>query len=229
MLLAGAVLLAFVWYRAPPSSPPLYDGLILHPQPYRYLHPPPGTLSRGAPRAARVDFPVRRGRSPLASVVTGERPPQAILAALPGVFRIPRGVTRLTLTIRPISPPSPIGAGDLDGNVYLFAASGNGGRPVRMRPHASVHIQLRKTDAERKVSMERYADGRWIRQPLSAFAEEHYVAADTSHLGYYALVVPAGSPSSLLAPLLIIGTVILIAVVAGLLALRAVRRRVPAA
>src|SRR5579884_435087 len=76
-LLAAGSLLLTIWLLLPASSPPLYDGLILPPEPYRYLHPTAREAQENLPPLSKVaHIPVQNGLVAMRVVHTGEKPPQ---------------------------------------------------------------------------------------------------------------------------------------------------------
>lgn len=226
VLLVSGALLALVWTCGRPAVP-LYDGLQGPVGPYRYLEPPPGFGPQHShPTSGRTVERLTFGRFTETAVQTRERVPQAFIQLGDGAVMVPGGITRVTLAIRPVPPPGPINSGVLDGNVYLFTATGDNGRPVRLDPKVGGLLQLRKTGRELSAQMEMYKGGRWSPLPTLAFVNANYLATDAKSFGYYALIAPSHQSAFLTRylPLLIAAVVILVLVVTGLVAIRLTRR-----
>lgn len=226
VLFVAAVLIGSAWVLNP-HSPPLYDGLVGPVGPYKYLNPPAGLGSQhGNPTSGQTTEKLTNGKFTVSFVRTKERVPQAILQLGDGAVVIPPGVSSVTLRVRPVPPPGPIRDGDLDGNVYLFTATSNDGRSLRLNPKVGGLLELRKTGQELSARVEQYEGGQWISRSTLGFVNANYLATDARSLGYYALVAPAGQSSFLsrYLPLIIAAVVILILVITALVAIRLTRR-----
>lgn len=191
-LAVAAILLAVFWAtRGWDAGPPIYDGLPLQTEPYRYLHPTPGQATTAPPTSASEN--VQPSNQGLPFIVnTNESPPQAELQADPDAFAIPPSTPNLTITITPVSPAAPIPNGRLDGNVYRMTVTLPGGAPVVVRPGKHISVYLRGTGALGKTVMDRFSDGRWTTL-ATTLPGSGFHAADSDRLGDFSLVlVPGG-------------------------------------
>jgi hypothetical protein len=191
-LAMAATLLAVFWAtRGRDAGPPIYDGLPLQTEPYRYLHPAPGQATTAPPTSASEN--VQPSNQGLPFIVnTNESPPQAELQADPDAFAIPPSTPNLTISITPVSPAAPIPNGRQDGNVYRTAVMLPGGAPVVVRPGKHITMYLRGTGALGKTVMDRFSDGRWTALATS-LPGSGFHAADSDRLGDFTLVlVPGG-------------------------------------
>lgn len=178
------------------SGPPVYDGLPLSAEPYRYLQPPPGAANRPAPTSASETVTVT-GTSGAQTVAlsTSENPPQATMIFSTGAFSGPG--TRIVVKISPVAPPGQPARGRIDGNVYLFSATGPGPgggapQPVALLPEDTVTVALRATGATGKPTLETFASGSWRPMATTHVPPSEY-STETGRLGYFALVIPPGS------------------------------------
>lgn len=230
VMVLAAALLAIAW-SAGPHSPPLYDGLVGPAGPYRYLNPPRGlgAVHRN-PTSGSTTERVTSGKFTESALQTKERVPQALLQLGDGAVKVPPGVTTVRLSVRPVPPPGPVSDGVLDGNVYLFQATGNNGRALTLNPKVGGLLELRKTGQELSAQMELYNNGRWIPLSTLSFVNAYYLATDARRFGYYALIGPRHESPFLTRylPLLIVALVILVLVVTAFVAIR-LSRRAPAA
>lgn len=228
LVLAG-VLLLLVWSAAP-QSPPLYDGIVACNGPYKYLNPPAGLgRQHRHPTSGVTVEHVRNGTFTVTTLQTKTSPtnaPQALLQLGDGAVRVPPGVTTVTLSVRPVPPPSRVTEGVLDGNVYLFRATGNDGSHLTLNPKVGGLLQLRKTGQELSARMELYQNGKWVPQSTLSFVNACYLATDAKQFGYYALIAPSHESVFLVRylPLLIVALVILVLVITALVAIRLTRR-----
>jgi len=195
-LLCGAALLGTAWWLSPPAAPPLYDGLVLGDDPYRYLSPPPDYRSTPPPTSARLVLRVRHGRAPAFTLSTTETPPQAQLTGTAGALGAPSGATSVVATLVPVKPPAPAPHGQrLDGNVYRFRALA-AGVPVGLAPGATVIIALRGTGTSGQPTLVLYDGHAWSRRPTVQTGTPDDYAAIIGATGDIALVLPLGGPTS---------------------------------
>lgn len=224
ILLAGASLMALVWWIAPLSSPPLYDGLGLPAEPYRYLKPPAGQPHGLPPSSAHVVLRAGHGGLPAGTASTLEAPPQAILLLQDNAVAVPSGASSVTLTIRPVLPPTPV-PGTLDGNVYRFNVSAPG-HPSLVVHRNGATVELRATDARVSPAVEQYTGHGWRKLSTAKLLNVSVFVATVSSLGDFALVLkgPASTSGSGSPLLLIIAGVIVLLLAAGALLLIRVSR-----
>lgn len=224
-LLVSGLALGTAWL-VHPASPPLYDGLVLPPEPYRYLQPSRTQALNNLPPTAAHRMLSLGGRSGIVTVATTEQPPQAEIRLYGSALRAEPGTMHVLLTIRAVPPP-PLPPGlRLDGNIYAIAVTANG-RPVRLRPGHALMV-LRATSAFIHPTMEEYIGGRWHRLYASPGYHLTSWGARIAAPGDIGLFVKGGgisSPGANWAPLLAAGLLALGAVAAALVLLRWSRTR----
>jgi hypothetical protein len=224
-LAAAAMVLAVFWAtRGWGSGPPIYDGLPLQTEPYRYLQPAPGQATTAPPTSASEN--VKPSTQGLPFIVnTNESPPQAELQADPAALAIPPSVQSLTITITPVPPAAPIPNGRLDGNCYRMSISAPGGVPVAVQPGRHVSVFLRGTGVSGKTVVDRLSNGQW--SPLATQAPgAGFHAAESDQLGDFALVLLPGGAGGLgsgVTAAIVIGA-ILVGIAILLSAVRLLRR-----
>jgi hypothetical protein len=226
LILAG-LMLPLVWLLLP-FALPLYDGLTLPPEPYRYLQPTSKQARNNLlPTTARSTVAARN--APYITISTHEQPPQAEIVLAGNAFHARPGMSHVTISIRAVPPP-PIPEGMLlVGNVYAISAAA-AGRPVALRQGGAV-VVLRSTTLYRRPLMMVDRGRAWERLYASPGYHTASWAAQTSTLGDFALMVKGQSRSSTSsstsrAPFLIAAVaVLLIAAVALFLLRRALSRR----
>lgn len=224
ILAAAVAALILVWRLVPPLTPPLYDGINLPAQPYRYLNPPKGKLSTKPPTSARQVLTIN-GKAPQVFLQTKENPPQAILAIDSNGIKLPAGISLVTISIKPVPPPAQPSSGTLDGNVYLFQATSNSGKQLSLTKSAGAQVELREPGTGGHQVVEQYVDHQWVRRNSETFVNIQYLASNISSLGYYALVTVsgAGSSSGGIPVLAIVGGIIVVLVIGIVLVLRGLR------
>jgi hypothetical protein len=225
------VLIGAAWLAAPPSAPPIYDGLEAPAEPYRHLLPAPALAGTRPPSPAHQAVPVSSGPGLRAAVSTEEQPPQAQLIVAPDTFEVPPGTTAVDITITPV-PPAVAPDGRLDGNVYRLAVTARG-TPLAIAPGRHATVVLRGPAGVAGPRLELLAGGRWSAletTTLSLTAADVY-AANTAVLGDVALVVTpvpppraGGAPTGLRSAAAVGAVTVLGLVGFGLLRRRARRR-----
>ena len=228
ILAAAAGLLACVWLTFPAAAPPLYDGIILPNQAYRYLRPPPGQLNPGNPTSASLSVSVAEEKSVAEVVQTSEVPPQALLFMDSDSVRVPPGVKKITFVVKPVLPPSNQPDGTIDGNTYAITATGDNGVSLGFKRGANVRVQLRGTGAPGKPELEQYTGGHWTRLATVHLGSANTFFALVTSLGDFALVLPGKTSSSGFStylPYLFLAVAVVALLVGGLLAIRLSRQR----
>jgi hypothetical protein len=228
LLVAGILLLA-VWFASPTVvAPPLYDGLQLPPQPYRYLNPPAGARNPGPPSRGHLRVTLSGPSISFQDIATLETPPQARLVLQDKAFSIPKSDREVTFSIDAISPPAAPKGGTIDGNVYRFLAVANNGSNLTLRKQQA-RVELRGTGERGSPMVEENDHGRWVKLATGKFLGLDIFVASINRLGDYALVIPGqangstGGNSPL--PFIIAGFLIVAVAVAGLLLVRLSRTR----
>jgi hypothetical protein len=224
VLVVAASSLAVVWgVRGSHTGPPIYDGLPLQTEPYRYLQPAPGQATTAPPTSASENVKPQQGLPFI--VNTGESPPQAELQADPNAFAIPPSAQGVLITITPVPPAAPIPNGRLDGNAYRMSVRLPGGAPLTVLPGKHVTVYLRGTGALGKTAMDRFSDGRWTSLPTQ-LPGSGFHAAESNQLGDFALVLLPGGAGGLgsgVTAAIVIGA-ILVGIAILLAAVRLLRR-----
>jgi hypothetical protein len=195
-LAVAATLLVVFWAtRGWEAGPPIYDGLPLQTEPYRYLQPAPGQATTAPPTSASEN--VKPSTQGLPFIVnTNESPPQAELQADPAALAVPPSAQSLTITITPVPPAAPIPNGRLDGNSYRMVITVVGGTPVGVLPGKHISVFLRGTGVSGKTVVERFSNGRWSPLPTQSPGAGFH-AADSDQLGDFALVLLPGGAGGL--------------------------------
>ncbi|HZT64893.1 MAG TPA: hypothetical protein VFA11_03805 [Acidimicrobiales bacterium] len=229
--LAGAALVAGWLGGLFGAAPPVYDGLPLSAEPYRYLQPPPGLATTAPPTSATKTVTVTpQASAETIDVSTAEAPPQASILFSTDGLAAPAG-TSVVVRITPVPPPAPPKSGRIDGNVYQFSASA-GSAPVGLGAAGTVaNLELRATGAPGNPTIERFDGTSWRAVPTTHVPPSEYTT-DSNSLGDFALVLPpgpppgAGGPGTGVVAGIVVGAVLL--VIGGLLwILRRTRRRRP--
>jgi hypothetical protein len=177
------------------SVPPLYDGIVVPPAPYRWESPPPNLRNGNRPpEGGETTLPVLNGQVSGGGVQTGDS--QVIIYFGPGTFKPPAGATSIKCTIEPVTnPPSPPPGWDIRGNVYRISCAGqpNGGTvtaantfnlTLRMPPGPANDIQ--------------YYDGQSWHQVTTLFAPQGdpFAGVNAPTFGEYAVMARSGGSGS---------------------------------
>src|SRR3989442_15774345 len=117
------------------AIPPVYDGIIVPPEPYRWESPPPNLASGNKPPlSGETTLPIQNGQVAGGGVQTGDN--QAVIYFGPGAFKAPAGATGVRCSIAPDpNPPAPPAGGENRGKVYRVGGVGAPrGGPVSLVP-----------------------------------------------------------------------------------------------
>ena len=217
------------------GSPPVYDGIIVPPEPYRWESPPPN-LAAGNKRPLPGDatLPVQNGQVAGGGIQTGDN--QVVMYFGAGAFKAPAGATGVKCTIAPDpnSPAPPAGV-EIRGNVYrVGCVSEPGGGAVTIV--SFYHLTLRFPPGAFKEIQ--YQDSTsWRPLPtLTAPGGDPYASANAPGFGEYAAAAPSGAPGPSVFPDLgryleffgILAFVILFGAIAVFQEIRRRRHRAPA-
>lgn len=225
------MLLGAVWLAAP-GNVPLYDGVGLPDEPYRFV--PATDPAKPAATAATVDLRLVNGVNPGGLVAnSAERGPQVSVFAPPQAFATPAGSAAKVITVAatPVPPTPPLSPGVRVSNSYLLTY------------RAGDALATQRSQAQRPAITMRASE---VQLPLPVFAyrpdpatpwrtlETRQVGVDIFNApapgaGEYVLVrisrpVSAGSTNRT-ALLLVIGLGVLVVVAALVLMRVAARRR----
>ncbi len=145
LLIAAAAALLLGWLMTP-SPIPLYDGVGMPDEPYRFVVPPQGFRSTSPPSEARAAVAVAGGVSCCELVTqSAEQGPQVALY-IPRSGLAVAGTTEITVLATPLptpTGPAPQAGQKFEGNTYRIAAEGPNG-PATLTPEGSrATVQLR--------------------------------------------------------------------------------------
>jgi hypothetical protein len=182
--------LGVAWALTPMSGPPLYDGLILGNDPYRYVSPPAGHRQTAPPTSGSAQVAVQRGILAPFTVGTKERPPQAQVSGSTRAFRVAGGTPTASVTITPVQPDIAPPIGDVyDGNVYRISVSA-GRKQLSELPGATVLAALRGTGAKGQPMFGLQTASGWeLKKPVATGTQGVY-AAQIPQTGKIALLLP---------------------------------------
>ena len=177
------------------GAPPIYDGIIVPPAPYRYESPPPN-LANGnqPPLSGQSTLPAPGSKVAGGGVTTDDQ--QVITFWGPGTFRVAAGATAAQCTIVPLAnPPSPPSGVEIRGNVYRISCVGQpGNSPVTV--NNSFDLTLRTPPGA--ANDIRYYDGQSWRNLTTLFAPggDPYASVHAPGLGDYAVMARNGASAS---------------------------------
>lgn len=167
---AGALLVGVGWLVTP-SAVPVYDGVGVPDEPYRFVHAPPGRPATAEPTEAVATTPVVKGVGTNGMIIaTAEQAPQFSLFIPPGALASDRGPIQAKAT--PIAPAGEPTRAVIAGNAYLVTVSGPGGAVTTTDKIGIASLYLRALDG---------SEG-WVMQHRSAHADP-WVAVETSRGG----------------------------------------------
>jgi hypothetical protein len=146
LLALATVLIALAWVL--PGRPvPIYDGLGVPDQPYRYVNPPNARAAVN-PSAVARRVPVHHGVASVVRLKTSEQGPQAEVDILDASLRVhARGPSPLPSTVmvrlEPLAPDKPrSGSPAVDGNVYrLTWTAGSAALTYANRGHDLISLR----------------------------------------------------------------------------------------
>ena len=174
------------------AAPPIYDGIIPPPEPYRWESPPPNLAAGNKPpQPGETTLPVQNGQVAGGGVQTDDN--QVVIYFGPGAFKAPAGATGVKCTITPEpNPPAPPAGIDIRGNVYRIACVGDpGGGPVTVV--SAYHLTMRFPPGAFKEIQ--YDDGTGWRplRTLTAPLGDPYASVNALGFGEYAATAPTGA------------------------------------
>jgi hypothetical protein len=168
---------------------PVYDGLPVPADRYRYVDPPPGVRNGGPPLSAHVTIQLIGGGNSAIDLPTGEFPPQAELQLFHGdvngiVSGVPAVTTALVMITPVHAPAAPLPAGrQLHGNVYELKVVANGhSLSLHSSPHTVVSLrQPRTSAADPQIAV--LVGGKWQLLNTHATGGAGVLSAPLPHLG----------------------------------------------
>jgi hypothetical protein len=174
------------------AAPPIYDGIIVPPEPYRWESPPPN-LAAGNKRPLPGDatLPVQNGQVAGGGIQTGDN--QVVMYFGPGAFKAPTGANGVKCSIVPDPNPPEAPAGvEIRGNVYRVGCVGEpGGGPVTIV--SPYHLTMRFPPGAFKEIQFNDGSG-WRALPtLTAPGGDPYASVNAPGFGEYAATAPTGA------------------------------------
>jgi hypothetical protein len=177
------------------AGPPIYDGIVVPPEPYRWESPPPNLRADNKPPlSGQATLPVLNGQVAGGGVQTDDN--QVVIYFGPGTFKAPAGTQTVTCTIAPDpSPPSPPSGAEIRGNVYRIGCVAQpGGTPLTLA--STYHLTLRfPAGAFKEIQ---YNDGTSWRAltTLRSSGGDPYAGVNAPGFGEYAATAPTGATAS---------------------------------
>ncbi|MGB2940693.1 MAG: hypothetical protein WBD38_10405 [Candidatus Dormiibacterota bacterium] len=175
----GALVVALARVVAP-GAPPLYDGITIAPEPFRYCSPPADLASTNKPPASgQGDLAADNGGTKLATVQTDDK---QVLAFFPAGAFSNVSAAKITIKISPecTSPPAPPAGNALVGNVYRIEVAGANPQPPLLKPS---QILLR-IPPQKLSGVQEYYDGAW--HDVQWSIQTDYINLTADHLGLIA-------------------------------------------
>src|SRR5439155_25777457 len=84
------------------SAPPVFDGIIVPPEPYRWVSPPPNLAAGNKPPLpGEVTLPIQNGQVAGGGPQTGDS--QVVMYFAPATFKAPSGAQSVKCTIDPLA------------------------------------------------------------------------------------------------------------------------------
>jgi len=231
-LVLGLTIAALLHGRV--AAPPLYDGIIVPPEPYRWESPPPNLRAGNKPPLrGEATLPVLNGQVAGGGVQTDDS--QVVIYFAPGVFKAPAAATSVKCTIEPDpNPPAPRPGVEIRGNVYRINCLGQPGGGV-VTVVSSYHLTMRfPPGAFKEIQYDEGSGWRALRT-LRAPGGDPYASVNSPGFGEYASTAPIGAPGESIFTSLsryvefygILAFVILFGVIAVIQEIRRRRRRAP--
>lgn len=176
------------------TAPPVYDGIVVPPAPYRFESPPPNLASGNQkPLGGTQTYPVAsNGDLPGGGVQTDDN--QVITFWGVGTFKAP-GATTATCSIQPLAnPPAPPSGNEFRGNVYRIScsASPGSGRVTATAFHLTMRLPPGTTNDIR------FYDGSTWHTLTTFFAPggDPYASVDAPNFGDYAAMARNGAATT---------------------------------
>ena len=176
------------------GGPPVFDGIIVPPEPYRWESPPPNLRAGNKPPlSGETTLPVVNGQVAGGGVQTGDS--QVIIFFGPGTFKAPPGASSVKCTIQPDANPPPAPSGvDIRGNVYRIGCVGQpGGSAVTVT--STYHLTLRFPPGAFKEIQHQDGTSWRTLTTLRAPGGDPYASVNAPGFGEYAATAPTGAPS----------------------------------
>lgn len=190
----------------------LYDDAIVQ-EPYRYLDPTGDQA--GSPTSFSKEFDLDGGASPVVVATTSESPAQVQLIAQRGAFQLTPGATSVRVSITPVVASAGPAGGHIAGNVYRILVTDQIGTALSIRPcDGCISLVLLAPEDLGEASIRHYADGAWTDLQTTHAGVVATYQTNVKTLGDFALVAMS-EPEAGLNPVVIIGGVALLVLLAG--------------
>ena len=219
------------------SAPPVYDGIAVPLEPYRWESPPPNLRAGNKPPlSGEATLPVLNGQVAGGGVQTDDN--QVVIYFGPGTFKAPAGTQTVKCTIAPDPNPPPAPAGvDIRGNVYRIGCVAQpGGAAVTLA--STFHLTLRFPPGAFKEIQVNDGSGWRALTTLRTPGGDPYASVNAPGFAEYAATAPTGAaaPSDSIFSILgryaefygILAFVIIFGVIAIVQEIRRRNRRAPA-
>jgi hypothetical protein len=173
------------------AAPPVYDGIVVPPEPYRWESPPPNLRAGNKPPlAGDATLPVLNGQVAGGGVQTADN--QVVIYFGPGTFKAPAGTQTVKCAIAPdANPPPPPSGVDIRGNVYRIGCVAQpGGPPVTLA--STYHLTLRFPSGAFKEIQVNDGSGWRALTTLRAPGGDPYASVNAPGFAEYAATAPTG-------------------------------------
>jgi hypothetical protein len=139
------VLVVLGWVVTP-TPVPIYDGLGVPDEPYRYVDGAGRGRATQPPTTATAQTPVRKGSSAMDLVISSREQGPQVTLFLPAGSLVAADFSEITVRVLPQAPESQLSSLKISGNVYRVELSASDGRVTLGSNIASSNIFLRATD-----------------------------------------------------------------------------------
>jgi hypothetical protein len=173
-------------------APPIYDGIVVPPEPYRWESPPPNLRNGNKPPlGGEATLPVNNGSVAGGGVQTADS--QVIIFFGPSAFKAPAAATSAKCSIEPLAnpPAAPTGI-EIRGNVYHITCIGQPGNGA-VTAATTYHLTLRLPPGPFQEIY--YNDGKSWRpmSTLRAPGGDPFASVNAPGFGDFAATAPSGS------------------------------------
>ena len=228
-LLAALAALLTAWLVAP-HAVPLYDGIGVPDEPYRYVQPPAGYQKTPAPSSASVQLPAVNGTNKDGALVqTKEISAQSQMYFLPNGLSGPASTKTFTITITPEAPDGDTPGGPVDGNVYRIALLADG-QPATLTETGKNTVYLQRATSPKVAAATLYyrpAGGSWTVIPDTKGGTDSFQGYFAGAGDYALAPAKAATKSSSHSLLIIVILVLVVLAMAGAVVLIRLSRRSP--
>lgn len=231
--MAAAAVLGTAWL-ATPHAIPLYDGIGVPDEPYRYVQPPAGYQKTPLPSKASVTIPASGGTNSGSGVLvqTSEQSSQSGLFVIPKSFTAPVTTKSFTVTITPEAPDGVTPGGAPDGNVYRIEVLADGKTEAGLNSTNGTSVDYTQRATSPKIATAalyfRPLGGSWRTLEVAKSGTDSFGAIFAGP-GDYALVATKSASSSSSHTLVIVILVLVVVAMAGAVLLIRVSRRATSA